>query len=143
MSNKPRMARVLGLAESEKKGAVTRLRDAREHMVSHESQLAALRGYREDYARSFRSVAAVTPAYELRAVQDFLNHLDVAIASLETQIADARTTWRDALSGWQETEKRMQNISAIVERQLSQSRRDQARREQQELEELALPRIER
>ena len=138
MSRSKRMQPVRRVAESREQAAVQKLGESQQYLDAQRAKLEELRGYRDQYAESFRASGGQgLDANRLRDYRVFLSRLNEAIRQQEAIIAQYLNRHEQTRQQWVDTRSHHQAIDKVIERYRREERREQDRREQQEQDERA------
>lgn len=143
MKRSDRMQPIQELAGTRERDAGAVLADARRVLDERERQLAELKQYRADYAaRSAPGGSSVDPV-RLQNYHSFLGRLQDAIRQQEQLVLAARADCERKTAAWQERRIEAASLTRAVDNMQTAERKVEDRREQRELDELALQQVMR
>jgi flagellar protein FliJ len=143
MKRSDRLQPIQELAGTRERDAGALLADARRLLDERERQLNELKQYRADYAaRSAPAGSSVDPV-RLQNYHSFLGRLQDAIRQQEQLVLAARADCERKTAAWQERRIEAASLTRAVDNMQTAERRVDERREQRELDELALQQVMR
>jgi len=128
------IARIAG--ERERRAART-LADDRRRLRELEERCAELERYRDEYAERGAAPSEGSSGAELKNYQRFMDRLDRAIAEARARLERARERCERRRRDWVATRAHAHAIENVISRHRHRERRDDERREQQQLDEHA------
>lgn len=138
MKKSKRLTPILNLEKNREQERVKALGAARSMVVVQEEKLQQLVEYRGEYETSVtqEGVRGIS-ASRLQGYHQFLNRLTAAITQQEEQVELARQKEQAAKGRWFEQRGAVKRMDMLIERNVTQERREDDKREQKSLDEQA------
>jgi len=115
--------------------------DAERHLAEMERQLEQLKTYRSDYVNQSSSGPGAVDAVRLQNFRMFLDRLGEAIRVQSGVVGAAKDDYEAKRARWSEKRVEAAALGKVVERFKADERRNQDRRDQNEMDEAALRRL--
>jgi len=138
MKKSKRLTPILNLEKNREQERVKALGAARSMVVVQEEKLQQLVEYRGEYETSVTQEGGRgISASRLQGYHQFLNRLTAAITQQEEQVELARQKEQAAKGRWFEQRGAVKRMDMLIERNVTQERREDDKREQKSLDEQA------
>jgi len=138
MKKSERLAPILKLETNREQQCVKALGDARSRVAVQVEKLQQLVSYRGEYETMVTQEGGQgISASRLQGYHQFLNRLTAAITQQEEQVELARQQEQTAQARWFEQRGAVKSMDTLIERNVTQERRDDDKREQKALDEQA------
>ena len=137
MRRSQRIGVLADVEQNESDAAARALGDSQRMLRERESVLAELRRYREEYAGAGRLRGGNVSAVAYQDYRRFIARLDEAIAQQSRLVSDALAECAVRRSDWMAARGRALSLEKAVERCERVEQRDDARREQRRLDDVA------
>jgi flagellar protein FliJ len=115
--------------------------DAERRLAEAERQLEQLKTYRSDYVAQSSSGPGAVDAVRLQNFRSFLDRLGEAVRVQAELVGAARADYEAKRARWSEKRVEVEALGKVVERLRVDERRRQERRDQSEMDEAALHRL--
>jgi flagellar FliJ protein len=126
------------LATRTERERAEKLAEAERAAIEAEQKLVALERYRNEYEAQFATRAGGgVDASGVREFQAFLARLNEALVAQRQMLANARANREKVLTSWREAAQRAQVVQTLADRWQTEARKNEDRRDQRELDELA------
>ena len=138
MANPSALETLIELATTETEEAAKRLGLAVKAAADTESKLTLLEGYREEYAARFQaSMASGLTALGYRNYQLFIDKLDLAVASQQNVVNEARKRVEERRLAWQTGERKRMSYGTLANRAQQEEQARNNKRDQKAMDEHA------
>ena len=138
MANPSALETLIELATTETEDAAKRLGLAVKAAADTESKLALLQGYRAEYAVRFQaSLATGLTAMGYRNYQLFMDKLDLAVASQQNVVAEAKKRVEERRLAWQAGERKRMSYGTLANRAQQEEAARSNKRDQKAMDEHA------
>ena len=138
MANPSALETLIELATTETEEAAKRLGLAVKAAADTESKLTLLEGYREEYAARFQaSMASGLTALGYRNYQLFMDKLDLAVASQQNVVNEARKRVEERRLAWQTGERKRMSYGTLANRAQQEEQARNNKRDQKAMDEHA------
>ena len=138
MAHPSALETLIELATTETEDAAKRLGLAVKAAADTENKLTLLQGYREEYAARFQaSLASGLSAMGYRNYQLFMDKLDLAVASQEKVVGEAKKRVEERRLAWQAGEKKRMSYGTLANRAQQEELARNNKRDQKAMDEHA------
>jgi flagellar export protein FliJ len=139
MSKAARLEPLADYAEKVETQAARRLAACAQALAAKEKEVDQLRGYLAEY-RQRAALADSTDPLRWQNARAFLAKLSAVVAAREKELAQAVEGYRVEAERWRDSHRRVKSLDKIVADAAREADVAEAKREQRELDELALRR---
>jgi flagellar export protein FliJ len=140
MSKAARLEPLADFAGKVETQAARRLAASAQALAAKEKEVDQLRGYLAEY-RQRAALADSTDPLRWQNARAFLAKLSEVVAAREKELAHAVEGYRAEAERWRDSHRRVKSLDKIVADAAREADAAEAKREQRELDELALRRI--